>query len=135
MYSAYVASVIRQYSGMTNGVKLVDHTSRDLAHEDRDALLADFSLSISLCRVLFASIIVGMGENLVDLWNVWCVGQPETLITWVQMFGRAGRDRGASEACLFFHRGVGNQSKTCMKDFCLLPRCLQLQVFCVSIPL
>ena len=70
MYSAYVASVIRQYSGMTNGVKLVDHTSRDLAHEDRDALLADFSLSISLCRVLFASIIVGMGENLVDLWNV-----------------------------------------------------------------
>ena len=81
----------------------------------------------SWIRVLFASIIIGMGTHLPHLYNVWRIGQPAKLLAWVQELGRAGRDGGDSEAILFFCR-VGAQWKLCMKQFCTANRCLRMQI-------
>ena len=94
-----------------------------MADEDQRRIMDEFSC----IRVLFASIVIGMGTHLSALYNVWRIGQPITLLAWVQELGRAGRDGGASEACLFFKRS-GAKWKPCMKHFCTSDRCLRLQI-------
>ena len=129
-FCGYVSSKIGQYSGggLTGGHKRVDKVSGDMSTEEQQAVIDEFARgSSSWIRVLFASVVIGMGTHLVCLYNVWRIGQPSTLLAWVQELGRAGRDGGDSEALLFFCRS-GTTWKSCMKQFCTSNRCLRLQI-------
>ena len=87
-YMAHVARSIGMYSGLTDGKKRVDVLSKNVSLEDKAAILADFTRADSTIRVLFASIVIGMGTHIFGLYNLWRIGAPRTLVAWVQQFGR-----------------------------------------------
>ena len=127
-YSAYVAAAIGQNFGLTGGVRRVNLIHRDLDDDDKEAITLDFCKVWSQCRVLFASVVLGMGIHMCGLYRVWRIGQPITLLAWVQEFGRAGRDGLAAKAILFFSREMGFGMDACMKAFVNLKTCKQLQI-------
>ena len=79
----------------TGGRRRVDKLNGGMAKEDQEAIMAELSKgAASFIRVLFASIIIGMGTHLESLYHVWRIGQPRTLLEWIQELGRSGRDGG-----------------------------------------
>ena len=55
------------------------------------------------CRVVFATNALGMGINVMGLYNVFHYGPPSTLEAYMQEIGRAGRDGGESSAVIYNH--------------------------------
>ena len=127
MYCLHVARSIGEYCGHTDGKKRVEVLSKDLSVEDKAAILADFTRADGFIRMLFASIVIGMGTHIFGLYNLWRIGQPRSLVAWVQQLGRVGRDRGDSEARLYwFMKNSGWES--CMKRYCTSGVCLTLLI-------
>jgi superfamily II DNA helicase RecQ len=130
MFEAHVSAMIGTHAraGFTGGRRRVDKLNGGMAKEDQEAIMAEFSKgAASFIRVLFASIIIGMGTHLESLYHVWRIGQPRTLLEWIQELGRSGRDGGDSEACLFVRRKGANW-EPCMKRFCTSNTCLRFQI-------
>ena len=126
-YCYHVSERIGQYAGATDGLLRVDVVSAERSTEDIERIIQDFSRVDSVIRVLFASNIIGTGSDLKGLYNVWRIGQPLTLLQWIQEYGRVGRDGGASAAHLFFCNRYKMES--CMRQFCQrTTACKQLQV-------
>ena len=59
-----------------------------------------FHASDSECRLLFASVVIGMGTDQKKLYRVARIGQPRDLTEWAQELGRSGRDGKRSVATL-----------------------------------
>ena len=82
----------------------------------------------SKCRLLFASVVLGMGTDQKELYRVTRIGQPPELGAWAQEFGRAGRDGKPAEATLYWMRGRGLRVEAAMKDFMRGESCLRMLV-------
>jgi len=84
--------------------------------------------SDSKCRLLFASVVLGMGTDQKELYRVTRIGQPPELGAWAQEFGRAGRDGKPAEATLYWMRGRGLRVEAAMKEFMRGESCLRMLV-------
>ena len=74
-------------------------------------------------RIVIATSALGMGVDFKSLYRVINYGPPNDIESYVQAFGRAGRDGGNSEAVLLFH---GRQLRLCdpeMLDFIKCTTC------------
>ena len=111
---------------VAGGVKVVDVIHAELSEENQAAILAHFMHPDSKCRVLFASVVIGMGTHLLGLYFVWRVRQPRKLLTWIQEFGRVGRDGEQSIARLYYTSKFPLW-ESCMEEFCTSDECLQLK--------
>ena len=82
----------------------------------------------SLCRVLFASIVVGMGNDLKGLYRVARIGQCETIGKWAQELGRAGRDGLPASATFYVCKGRRYRTMKAMRAFVDRESCLRMQI-------
>jgi len=108
------------------GPQLVNLFHAGICDEERLRLVADFASGTSTVRVLFASIALGMGQDLSQLYTVWAINPPGDIDDWMQMLGRGGRDGKASVAKLFFDASNIGKVTAAMREFCTGEKCLRL---------
>ena len=105
---------------------LVNWFHAGICDEERLRLAADFASGDSKTRVLFASIALGMGQDLADLHMIWAIDAPEDLDDWMQMLGRGGRDGKTSVAKLFFDSSNMGKVTPAMREFCTGDKCMRV---------
>jgi len=127
LFAQHIANRIGQYSGAT-GCRRVNHINASLSLEEQSTILADFSRVDSDCRVLFSSIVVGMGTDLRSITRVARIGQSENLGKWAQELGRAGRGGERSIATLYLCSGRRFPTSKEMRPFVSATLCLRMLI-------
>ena len=68
----------------------------------KDQVLKELSSSTSKVRVVFATVAMGIGVDILSIRHVIHVGLPRTIREYFQETGRAGRDGQVSTAVLYY---------------------------------
>ena len=79
----------------------------------KDTVISSFSKPDGVCRVVIATVALGMGMDFRDIRRVINYGPPNSIEQYLQQCGRAGRDQQQSIAAIVWH---GRQMKTCDSD-------------------
>lgn len=90
----------------------------------KDSILKELSSPSSTVRVVFATVAMGMGVDILSIRNIIHVGPPRTIREYIQETGRAGRDGKQSFAVLYYNNRDIAKNKEGMSDeirqFCRL---------------
>lgn len=80
-------------------------------------------------RVIFATAALGMGVNIPHVTKVIHITPPATLESYLQEFGRAGRNGNSSSAIIYYNNSdISENNKimsTAMKEYCTTTNCLR----------
>lgn len=72
----------------------------------KDAIVAAFTGGSSPLRIVIATIAFGMGLNCPDIQMAIHWGPPDSIETYLQEMGRAGRDGKPSRAVLYYDKQI-----------------------------
>lgn len=96
--------------------RMVEMYSRVSTPEKREDIIASFTNTNSVLRLIIATIAFGMGIDCPDIRRIMHWGLPSDREEYVQESGRAGRDGGDAEAILFEGK-VGQHASEAMKTY------------------
>ena len=101
--------------------RLVDMYTSVTRKSVQESIVASFSTSNSLLRIVICTIAFGMGIDCVDVCQIIHWGPPADLESYVQECGRAGRNCQPANALLFWKKADFKSQRTAckdMKDYC-----------------
>ena len=98
--------------------------------EIKDTVIQSFRKPDGVCRIVIATIALGMGMDFQNIRRVINYGPPNTLEQYSQQRGRAGRDNEQSIAAIYYHgrhlktcdealRGYTSQTESCRRELLL----------------
>ena len=98
----------------------------------KDQILSEMCSPVSVVRVIFATVAIGMGVNVQSIRMIIHIGPPCTLRAYIQETGRAGRDGKPAQAILHYNNRDIARNKRDMEDgmraFCRSDACLRYQM-------
>ena len=100
-----------------NRLYAIYHSSTEA--QDKAFIASSFSQRDGSCRVVIATIALGMGMDFPNVRFVINYGPPNSLEQYIQQCGRAGRDGLPSTACLYYHGKQLRTAGSTMKKYAL----------------
>ena len=82
----------------------------------KDQILTELASPISKARVIFATVVMGMGVNIPEIRHIIHVGPPRSIREYFQETGRAGRDGKPATATLYYNNVDIAKNKPGMSD-------------------
>ena len=82
----------------------------------KDEILKQLCSTCSIIRVVFATVAIGMGGDIIDIRQVIHVVPPRSMKAYFQETGFAGRDGKPSSACLFYNNRDIRKNRVTMQD-------------------
>lgn len=92
--------------------------------EMKEEILKQLCSEESIVRVVFATVVIGMGVDIRNIRQIIHIGPPSTVKAYFQETGRAGRDGKLSTACLYYNNRDIAKSRTGMQD--------DMRAYCMS---
>ena len=98
----------------------------------KDQILLQICSVVSVVRVVFATVAIGMGVDVRSIRVIIHIGPPCSLRAYIQETGRAGRDGKPAQAILYYNNRDIAKNRPQMQDeirnFCKSDTCLRYQM-------
>ena len=90
----------------------------------KEEILKQLCSQTSIVRVVFATVAIGMGVDIPNIWQIIHVGPPCSVKAYFHETGRAGKHGNPSSACLYCNNHDIGKNRVNMQD--------DMQKFCES---